>query len=355
MKLYRCFRGFSAKCARALLAPWQARRARYGALMEFPLALTFAALLCAASVVAQTAPPVSTPTPDAPAAAPAQDKEAAAAKILRALPVDNIPLPDLPSLPRTLPPEARVSYSQMHVPGNVIAITFDDGPHPQNTPRLLDMLKERGIKATFFLIGKSAATWPDVVKRIIAEGHEVANHTWTHPLLTHLSEAKVLDELQSTHDAITKACGTAPILYRPPYGAASMSQKKMIHEHFGYPTILWDVDPEDWRAPRFIAKVHDCLLKETRSGSIILCHDIHQPTVDAMPSTLDDLTARGFKFVTVTQLINLEVQTAKLAAAAAAAAPPEETIAKPASAAAPTGATPAQETTRPALPVTPPK
>ncbi|MDB6137906.1 MAG: putative polysaccharide deacetylase [Verrucomicrobiaceae bacterium] len=279
--------------------------------MESPLPLHFAVLfLGAAAVFAQTPPAESKPDT---AAAPET-------KVMRALPMSTMPLPDLDKLPRTLPPEAKLAYSQCHVPGNVIAITFDDGPSPQNTPRLLDMLKERNIKATFFLIGKSAATWPDIVKRIVAEGHDVANHTWTHPQLTHLKEAGVLQELQSTHDAITKACGVAPILYRPPYGAVTLGQKKMIHDHLGYPTILWDVDPEDWKAPKSIAKVHDQLLKQTRSGSIILCHDIHKETVDAMPSTLDELTSRGFQFVTVTQLINLDAQTAKIMAAEAAAA-----------------------------------
>lgn len=270
-------------------------------MMQSPVVHSFAALLLGAMMAtAQETKP----------AEPAPADETVKRAVLT---VDDLPVPDLPSLPRTLPPEAKLSYSQTHVPGKVIAYTFDDGPHPQNTPRLLDMLKERGIKATFFLIGKSAATWPDVVKRIVEEGHEVANHTWDHTQLTHLKESAVLQELQSTHDAIVKACGVAPILYRPPYGAITMSQKKMIHEHFGtYPTILWDVDPEDWKAPRSAEKVHDQVIAQTRAGSIILCHDIHPTTVDAMPKTLDELKAKGFQFVTVTQLINLDVQTAKL-------------------------------------------
>ncbi len=182
------------------------------------------------------------------------------------------------------------------------------------------MLKERGIKATFFLVGKNAAAYPDIVKRIVDEGHEVANHTWTHNQLSRMKDTKVFDELQKTHDAIVKACGVAPILYRPPYGAIRISQRKTIHDHFQYPTILWDVDPNDWQPPRTVAKVHDRLLAQTKPGSIILCHDIHQPTVDAMPSTLDELLARGFKFATVTQLINLDVQTAQQHAAIAAQA-----------------------------------
>ena len=231
-------------------------------------------------------------------------------EVRRAIIVEPAPVVSIADLPRTLPAEVKRVYSECQVPGNVIALTFDDGPHPQNTPRLLDMLKERGIKATFFLIGKSATTWPDIVRRIVAEGHEVGNHTWSHPQLTSLKESRVLSELQTTHDAIVKACGVAPLLYRPPYGATRLSQQKLIHDHFQYPAILWDVDPLDWQQPRTVAKVHDRVLARTHSGSIILCHDIHEPTVDAMPSTLDELMAKGFHFVTVTQLINLEVRSA---------------------------------------------
>jgi peptidoglycan/xylan/chitin deacetylase (PgdA/CDA1 family) len=231
-------------------------------------------------------------------------------KIMRAIPVEAPPVINVAALPRTLPPEAKVVYSQCHVEGNVIALTFDDGPHPENTPRLLDMLKERGIKATFFLIGKSAATWPKIVKRIVDEGHEIANHTWSHPQLNHMKSTSVMDQLQKTHDAIVKGCGVAPLVYRPPYGAILLSQRKAIHEKFGYRTILWDVDPIDWKTPRSSTKVHDRVLAQTKPGSIILCHDIHKETVDAMPATIDELIARGFQFATVTQLINLDVQTA---------------------------------------------
>lgn len=230
-------------------------------------------------------------------------------KVMRAIPVELPPVIDVDALPRTLPPEVKIAYSQCHVEGNVIALTFDDGPHPQNTPRLLDMLKERHIKATFFLIGRSVATWPDIVKRIVAEGHEVANHTWSHPQLSHMKSTSVMDQLQKTHDAIVKACGVAPLVYRPPYGAILLAQRKAIRDKFQYPTIVWDADPIDWRSPRSSTKVHDRVLALTKPGSIILCHDIHAETVDAMPSTLDDLLAHGFQFATVTQLINLEAQT----------------------------------------------
>lgn len=257
----------------------------------------------------------------------------AGVKVLRAIPVEEPPVINVEALSRIMPAEAKQSYSQCHVEGNVIALTFDDGPHPQNTPRLLDMLKERGIKATFFLIGKSASTWPKIVQRIVDEGHEIGNHTWSHPQLNHMKTTSVMDQLQKTHDAIVKACGVAPIVYRPPYGAILLSQRKAIHEKFQYVSALWDVDPLDWKSPRSSTKVHDRVLAQTKPGSIILCHDIHAETVDAMPAVMDELKARGFQFVTVTQLINLDAQTAAKKAEPVAAIPVTIELAQPAAAA----------------------
>jgi peptidoglycan/xylan/chitin deacetylase (PgdA/CDA1 family) len=227
-------------------------------------------------------------------------------EVRRALPVEEEPQPKMPdtaTLPRVMPPNRKSVYNHCEVTVPLIAITFDDGPDPVLTPRLLDLLKERGIHATFFLVGKNAAAYPDVVKRIVAEGHEVGNHSWSHPLFTQMSKESVESQLQRTHDAIVKACGVAPLFYRPPYGAVGVSQKARIEKTFGYAAILWDVDPMDWQHPRSAQKVYNAIHKQTRNGSIILCHDIHETTIAAMPATLDDLTARGFRFATVTQLI----------------------------------------------------
>jgi len=227
-------------------------------------------------------------------------------EVRRALPADDVPqpaLPDTAKLRRVLPGNRQCVYTRCETTLPLIAITFDDGPDPVLTPRLLDLLKERGIHATFFLVGKNAAAFPEVVRRIVEEGHEVGNHSWSHPLLTQLSAEGVESQLRRTHDAIVKACGTAPLLYRPPYGAVRATQRARIEKSFGYPAILWDVDPQDWQHPRNAQKVYDSIQRQTRPGSIILCHDIHETTIAAMPATLDDLTARGFRFATVTQLI----------------------------------------------------
>lgn len=240
-------------------------------------------------------------------------------------------------------------YVRCEVQKPVIAITFDDGPHPEFTPRLLDTLKKEGIKATFFMVGKCVVTYPDVVKRIVDEGHEVASHSWSHPLLTSLGNTSLDSQMRRTHDAIVKACGVTPTLYRPPYGASRLSQRKRIHEEFGYLSILWDVDPLDWQRPRTSQKVHDRILAQTRAGSIILCHDIHETTVDAMPSTLAELKARGFQFMTVSQLIEEEKKNPRPAGVPAPMpAPLPLTATEPEPASVPAKSTPPQ-------PATPPK
>ena len=184
----------------------------------------------------------------------------------------------------------------------VVAMTFDDGPHPRNTPVLLDMLRERGIRATFYVIGRNVERYPQLVIRMRDEGHEVGNHTWTHPFLTKHGDARVIQELDRTTAAIYKATGKVPVTMRPPYGAMNARQRLMVHERRNMPTILWSVDPQDWRKPG-AAVVADRILSQTRPGGIVLSHDIHSPTINAMPRTLDGLKARGFQFVTVSEML----------------------------------------------------
>jgi peptidoglycan/xylan/chitin deacetylase (PgdA/CDA1 family) len=183
-----------------------------------------------------------------------------------------------------------------------IAMTFDDGPSSENTPRLLEMLKQRNIKATFFLIGENAAANPDLVRRILAEGHEIGNHSWTHPQLSKLSDDRVTTEITKTQGAIKDASGYTPTLLRPPYGAITARQREWIENQFGLNIILWSVDPLDWKRPG-ASVITQRILSQVRPGAIILSHDIHKQTIDAMPATLDGLISKGYKFVTVTQLI----------------------------------------------------
>jgi peptidoglycan/xylan/chitin deacetylase (PgdA/CDA1 family) len=191
------------------------------------------------------------------------------------------------------------------VDGPYIAMTFDDGPHGTQTPRLLDMLKQRGLKATFFVCGQCVAEFPDVAKRIVAEGHEIANHSWNHPNLIPMSDTAVREQLDRTHAAVKQATGVDMKMFRPPYGNFTARQRNWAFATYGYKTILWDVDTLDWQH-RNPAKTEANALAQTRAGSIVLQHDIHKTTVDAMPATLDGLMAKGFKFVTVSELVAMD-------------------------------------------------
>jgi peptidoglycan/xylan/chitin deacetylase (PgdA/CDA1 family) len=212
----------------------------------------------------------------------------------------------------------KTTYNSCNVEGMSIAITFDDGPNPELTPRLLDMLKERGIKATFFVVGKNVEEYPGIVTRMASDGHEVANHSWSHPALTKLGVESFRKQIENTNQAIANATGKRPVLMRPPYGATSVSLNRRLNEQFGLKVILWSVDPLDWKY-RNSDRVYNSIVQNTRPGSIILAHDIHATTVAAMPATLDALLAKGYKFVTVSELIAMEVppQLAKKDAATA--------------------------------------
>ena len=215
------------------------------------------------------------------------------------------------------PPAPQITFNSVHVDGPYIAMTFDDGPSATLTPKLLNLLAARHLKATFFLIGQNVVDHPDIVARAAREGHEIANHSWSHPKLGSMSDEAVRRELQRTDDAIKNAIGKRPTLMRPPYGSITARQKRWIHDQFGYQIILWDVDPLDWRRPG-PAVVTSRILKETRPGSIVLSHDIHPGTIEAMPATLSQLEAKGFKFVTVSELIAMATpETPKPAASPA--------------------------------------
>lgn len=197
------------------------------------------------------------------------------------------------------------SYNSCNVESNTVAMTFDDGPHPKLTPRLLDLLKERGIKATFFVIGKCVAEYPDIAKRIVDEGHEIANHTWNHPQLPKLSPTAFAAEITQTNEAIKQATGILPVTMRPPYGAINAGITKRLNEEYGLSVILWSVDPQDWKI-RKADHVSSHIIKNAAPGAIILAHDIHASTIDAMPAALDALQAKGYKFVTVSELIAMD-------------------------------------------------
>ena len=217
--------------------------------------------------------------------------------------------------PTLKPPKNR--YFSLPGHGKVVAMTFDDGPRPW-TMDLLDSLKERNIKATFFVVGRVVKTYPEVIKRIAAEGHELANHTWSHPRnMARMPQRVVRRELELCRDAIVEVAGVKPRVFRPPGGSFTKDQSAWIYDEFDYVNIMWSVDPEDWKRPG--AEVITSRImngweksKGTHDGAIILAHDLHQPTVKAMPATLDALQIEGYSFLTVSELLALDRPEAQL-------------------------------------------
>lgn len=179
----------------------------------------------------------------------------------------------------------------------LIAITFDDGPGPY-TAGLLDELAARDVKATFFVSGYRAANYPRTLKRMVAEGHQLASHTQNHENLNTLSSAKIASEISQTQTYITEAGGDDPAYIRPPYGNAN----KTVRALAGVPLINWSVDPEDWKYHN-ADTVCSNILAGSYDGAIILVHDIYQTSVSGALAAIDKLLSQGYEFVTVRDLL----------------------------------------------------
>ncbi|HFU4055669.1 TPA: polysaccharide deacetylase family protein [Streptococcus suis] len=179
-----------------------------------------------------------------------------------------------------------------------IALTFDDGPNPATTPLILDLLKTYNVKATFFVLGSAVEGNEAILQRMVAEGHEVANHTWSHSNLTHLSPEQVQQEIELTQAIVEKAVGKRPTMMRPPYGAINQA----VVDAMGLPSIYWNVDTEDWLYQDSHWTVENVRLQAC-PGCIILMHDIHQSTVDSLEPVLQFLTSEGYNLVTTTELL----------------------------------------------------
>ena len=181
--------------------------------------------------------------------------------------------------------------------GKLIAITFDDGPGAY-TAQLLDELAARDVKATFFVSGYRAANYPETLKRMVSEGHQLASHTQNHENLNTLSAAKIADEISRTQDYITAAGGDNPAYIRPPYGNAN----KTVRAQAPSPLINWSVDPEDWKYHN-ADTVCKNILAGSYDGAIILVHDIYQTSVNGALAAIDKLLEQGYEFVTVRDLL----------------------------------------------------
>lgn len=177
-----------------------------------------------------------------------------------------------------------------------VALTFDDGPSTA-TPTLLETLAANRVPATFFQVGQMVDRYPQHARRAYVEGHQVANHTWDHTQLTLLGRTGQQLQVDRTDAELGQHGVPETTLLRPPYGSYDVSTRRL-----GLPLVLWDVDPQDWQGPS-ARTVHDRVLAGVRPGSIVLQHDLHVNSVDAVPSIVRDLTARGYTFVTVSELV----------------------------------------------------
>ena len=191
-----------------------------------------------------------------------------------------------------------VSASATPVEAPKIALTFDDGPSAAWTPALLDGLKERGVKATFFLIGENADKNPEIVKRMAEEGHLIGNHTYHHVELTKVSENEARLELADTSAVIVRITGKEPEYMRPPFGAW---QRKLEQEIQMLP-VLWTIDPLDWTTENQDEIVNK-VVTEAEENDIILLHDCYKSSIEAGLRIVDILHEEGFVFVTVDELL----------------------------------------------------
>lgn len=209
--------------------------------------------------------------------------------------------------------------------GPYVALTFDDGPSSEYTPKILDILKEYNVKATFFVVGKHVKKYPEVAKRILAEGHDIGNHTYTHKDLVPAIKDTVIKEITKTEETITKVLGIKTNLFRPPRGIYNQSSRKILVDK-GYKIILWNVSSCDWLrgSPNMII---NRIKRYTKNGSIILFHDSGSlvkreggqrvNTVRSLPLVIEYLQENGYKILPISEMLTLgeakvDVKTAEI-------------------------------------------
>ncbi|MEK3763557.1 polysaccharide deacetylase family protein [Solibacillus sp. FSL K6-4121] len=199
---------------------------------------------------------------------------------------------------KAVPPKPSKPKSAQPVKGKKIALTFDDGPHPKVTRQILQTLDKYNAKATFFVIGQEVVKYPEVLKEVYEAGHEIGNHTYNHEKLTTLSQKEVNHQIQSTDELIKSVIGKNATVFRPPYG----SYDETVIKQLKVPSVMWTIDTLDWKH-RDPEKTALAIEEQVNNGSIILMHDIHQATADALETILIDLQIQGYTFVTVSELL----------------------------------------------------
>ncbi|MGA8942905.1 MAG: polysaccharide deacetylase family protein [Thermoactinomyces sp.] len=191
-------------------------------------------------------------------------------------------------------------------PEKKIALTFDDGPDARYTGQILDILKRYNVSATFFVIGKQVQYFPEVVQRMVREGHVVAGHSWSHPNLAKLSDAQVRQEIVRTNQAVKNVTGKNMAMIRAPYG--SVKGKEKVINQMGISIVGWNIDTWDWKAGRTPRQVTQAVLQNLSPGSIVLKHSgggDRSATVQALPKIIESLQQKGYEFVTVNELLEI--------------------------------------------------
>ena len=206
-----------------------------------------------------------------------------------------------------LSPVAEIKvYRSVATEKKQIAITFDDGPHPTLTPRILVILAKYNVTATFFMVGQNVLNYPDAARAVIEAGHEVGNHTFTHPHLANLNEHAIMQEIGKCDDDLEELCEYRPHLLRTPQGALTPSLERCLLDD-DYILVLWSLDTRDWEK-KSTASVMQAVLDRVQAGDIILMHDYighNSKTPEALEKIIPALLSQGYEFVTVSELLGV--------------------------------------------------
>ena len=194
--------------------------------------------------------------------------------------------------------------------GNYILLTFDDGPHPLLTPKLLDVLKAKKARCTFFVQGSKAVDHPELLRRMVAEGHEVASHGWFHTSITQLRQEDLAQQLQHTSKTIEEIVKKRPVAYRPPHGHTNKTLNAWISTEMQVKVLLWNLDSLDWEN-RDAAFISNHLLKHAKPGDVILAHDTSAQMVAAVEAVVDGLVKAGYELLTVSEMLSFPDDTPK--------------------------------------------
>ena len=182
----------------------------------------------------------------------------------------------------------------------MIALTFDDGPSREITPKILALLEEYEARATFCVIGYVLEKHMDIGTMVFESGSELVGHSWNHSYLTKLTDEAIEQQLLDTNKLIEELAGSAPVFYRPPYGAVNAAVRE-VSERLGLSLLMWSIDPKDWKT-KDATLIYEHILENVKEGSVILCHDLYDATLEMVEILLAELTEQGYRFVTVSEL-----------------------------------------------------